>query len=90
MSVKRRISYVAVAAALLAAGCSSSNSTATGGTDGSTPGGGSGGSSPGPTAPPLPPCPVDAIKSASAPVDVLVWYEPVSYTHLTLPTNREV
>lgn len=89
MSVKQRISYVAVAAVVLAAGCGgTSNSTAGGNNNsnggGSTPGAGS---APGPTAPPLPTCPVDAIKSVSAPVDVLVWYELSGVTETTLKSQ---
>ena len=50
---------------------------------------------PGPQAPVQPASPVPAQPLAQAPpaltmADILAKLEPVSYTHLTLPTNREV
>lgn len=79
MGTTRRLGAAVFAAALLAAGCGSS------GTDDA------GGSGPGGTTPDgsvvtadLPPCPVDAIDSASGPVELRVWFQLGGKTRETL------
>jgi sn-glycerol 3-phosphate transport system substrate-binding protein len=67
MRQARRPAILGLAAVLALAGCSGS------GTDSST-GSGGGGSTPANVAPSLPPCPVDALKTAAGPTEVVVWY----------------
>lgn len=72
----RRLAVLAVATCLLAlAACSGSTSSST------DAGGGGGGSD---TLVPLPPCPVDALASATQPVDVELWHPFVAKTKDTL------
>lgn len=66
MGTTRRLTAVLFAAALLAAGCSSS-STDAGGSNGTAEDGST-------IAADLPPCPVEALAGASSPVDVRIWY----------------